>query len=100
MDTTTSGARRISEDAARAVSAAGARRDATQPAVPRTFVSICATLVLAGFIMAGILAVGNMRPIPGYAYFGSAFFGLTFAAFLVAAANLAISDSRRQHDGH
>jgi hypothetical protein len=96
----TQGARRISKEASRAVISAAEHGPKPHPPVSRRFVSVCATFVLAILIMNGILAIGQQHPAPGYAIFGSALFGLAFAAFLVAAANLAFSDSRRQHDDH
>ena len=93
-------ARRITPEASRAITSVNEGGDNVTPAVPRMFVSVCATLVLGGLIMAGILAVGNVRPVPAYAVFGSAVFGLAFAAFLVTAMNLAISDGHRQPDDH
>jgi heme A synthase len=96
----TQGARRLTREASRAVISATEHGPKPHPPVSRRFVSVCATLVLAMIIMAGILAIGQQHPTPTYAIFGSALFGLAFAAFLVAAANLAFSDSRRQHDDH
>jgi hypothetical protein len=96
----TQGARRLTKEASRAVISAADTGPKPQPPVSRRFVSICATFVLAMLIMAGILAIGQQHPVPTYAVIGSALFGLAFGAFLVAAANLAFSDSRRQHDDH
>jgi hypothetical protein len=93
----TQGARRITREASRAVTSAQ-RGPKPQPVVSRAFASVCGTLVLAALITAGILAIGQQHPAPTYAVIGSALFGLAFGAFLVAAANLALSDSQRHHD--
>jgi hypothetical protein len=91
-------ARRISKEASRAVSKTAGRGPEPRGPVSRGFASVCATLLLAALITAGLLAISQQHPAPAYAIAGSALFGLTFGAFLVAAANLAISDSRRHHD--
>jgi heme A synthase len=93
----TQGARRITKEASRAVISAAERGPKPRPPVSRRFVSVCATFVLAIVITAGILAIGQQHPAPTYAVVGAALFGFAFAAFLVAAANLAFSDSQRQH---
>ncbi len=69
--------------------------------VDPTFVSVCASVLLAAFIMAVILAIGTVRPVPGYAVFGAGLFGAVFGSFLVGALHLAVTDSRRhKNDDH
>jgi hypothetical protein len=99
LSVTTPRARRITEASAKhAASTVSARRAPEDPVVDATFTSVCAAVLLAAFIMSGILAMGAARPVPAYAIFGSALFGLVFGSFLVGALHLALTDSRRHKD--
>jgi hypothetical protein len=107
LSATTPGARRISASPAdrtdpsfREFSAIGEAPagPAEEPIVDATFVSVCAAVLLAMFIMAVILAMGTARPVPGYAVFGAGLFGAVFGAFLMGALHLAVTDSRRHKD--
>jgi hypothetical protein len=98
MSAVTPGARRITPERSRAVARLTQPREATDPIVDTTFMSVCGAVLLAVLIMSGLLAMGQIRPVPAYALFGSALFGAVFSTFLVAALHLAITDSRRQHD--
>jgi hypothetical protein len=95
----TTGARRITAAASRTYATVTGRRAGVEPILGSTFVSVCATVLLAGLLMAIILAMRAEHPIPAYAIFGSGLFGAVFAAFLVGALHLAVTDSRRLKDG-
>lgn len=71
---------------------------AEEPILGSTFVSVCAAVLLSALIMAAILAMGTVRPVPSYAVFGAGLFGAVFGAFLVGALHLALTDSRRHKD--
>ena len=95
-----SGARRISSETARlAQTSSPDYRSADGDVLGSTFVSVCASVLLGALLMAVILAMGSLRPVPAYAIFGSGLFGIVFASFLVGGLHLAVTDSRRHKDG-
>jgi hypothetical protein len=98
MSVTTPGARRISDSVSRSVATLTERRETVEPIVDPVFTSVCAAVLLSGFIMAALLAMGSARPVPAYAIFGSGLFGAVFGSFLVGALHLALTDSRRHKD--
>ncbi len=95
----TTGARRITAAASRTHATVSERRAGADPILGSTFVSVCGAVLLAALLMAMILAMRSEHPIPAYAIFGSGLFGAVFAAFLVGALHLAVTDSRRFKDG-
>lgn len=99
MNATSSGARRISAaDSQTRASETERRRPEVEPVLAPMFVSVCAAVLLAALLMSVILAMRSPGPVPAYAIFGSGLFGAVFAAFLVGALHLAVTDSRRQKD--
>jgi hypothetical protein len=101
LSATTPGARRITEAASQLGATVTERRVAAQtdPVVDPTFSSFCAGVLLSAFIMAAILAMGAVRPVPAYAIAGSGIFGAVFGSFLMGALHLALTDSRRHKEG-
>ncbi len=98
---TTTGARRITNEGAKRTRAAVSQpRSQVEPVLGPAFVSVCGAVLLAALLMSMILAMGSARPVPSYALFGSGLFGAVFAAFLVGALHLALTDSRRSTDDH
>ncbi len=98
MSATTPGARRITESASRAVATLTELRTPAEPIVDPVFTSVCAAVLLAALIMAALLAMGSVRPVPAYAIFGSGLFGAVFGSFLIASLHIALTDSRRNKD--
>ncbi len=94
-----SGARRISSEAARRAQTSDSEYRSDEEVLGSTFVSVCASVLLGALLMAVILAMGSARPVPAYAIFGSGLFGIVFASFLVGGLHLAVTDSRRHKDG-
>ncbi len=99
MSATTPGARRITETS-RSIATLTENQTPSEPVVDPVFTSVCAAVLLAGLIMAALLAMGSARPVPAYAVFGSGLFGAVFGAFLIGALHLAVTDSRRNKDHH
>ncbi len=93
-------ARRISPAASRAREQAQERREEVEPVVGPAFATVCATVLLSALLMAIILAMRTHGPgpVPAYALFGSGLFASVFAAFLMGAVHLAVTDSRRHKD--